>query len=221
MEEQNKDLKLIAEEIKTRELAINENKYVDAMTSNNVAIEIAKKEYETLKNQEGIAKKIGKVIKENTEVEIETAKIKVEEKDKDNRVKRQEIKNDLLRLRNEKIYIKKEHKHKLEMQRARQIREKYEDLLLRTCRKKQKDENGKWMFVDDENGRPIVNIPNKIRLFFLRTFDGLISTLNQTADIFGLLNKNVLKGGFIILILLLIFVPPLRVWLLGLIGIKM
>jgi hypothetical protein len=107
------------------------------------------------------------------------------------------------------------------MQRARQIREKYEDLLLRTCRKKQKDENGKWMFVDDENGRPIVNIPNKIRLFFLRTFDGLISTLNQTADIFGLLNKNVLKGGFIILILLLIFVPPLRVWLLGLIGIKM
>jgi hypothetical protein len=221
MEEQNKDLKLIAEEIKTRELAINENKFVDAMTSNNVAIEIAKKEYETLKNQEGIAKKIGKVIKENTEVEIETAKIKVEEKDKDNRVKRQEIKNDLLRLRNEKIYIKKEHKHKLEMQRARQIREKYEDLLLRTCRKKQKDENGKWMFVDDENGRPIVNIPNKIRLFFLRTFDGLISTLNQTADIFGLLNKNVLKGGFIILILLLIFVPPLRVWLLGLIGIKM
>jgi hypothetical protein len=221
MEEQNKDLKLIAEEIKTRELAINENKFVDAMTSNNVAIEIAKKEYETLKNQEGIAKKIGKVIKENTEVEIETAKIKVEEKDKDNRVKRQEIKNDLLRLRNEKIYLKKEHKHKLQMQRARQIREKYEDLLLRTCRKKQKDENGKWMFVDDENGRPIVNIPNKIRLFFLRTFDGLISTLNQTADIFGLLNKNVLKGGFIILILLLIFVPPLRVWLLGLIGIKM
>jgi hypothetical protein len=220
MEEQNKDLKLIAEEIKTRELAINENKFVDAMTSNNVAIEIAKKEYETLKNQEGIAKKIGKVIKENTEVEIETAKIKVEEKDKDNRVKRQEIKNDLLRLRNEKIYLKKEHKHKLQMQRARQIREKYEDLLLRTCRKKQKDENGKWMFVDDENGRPIVNIPNKIRLFFLRTFDGLISTLNQTADIFGLLNKNVLKGGFIILILLLIFVPPLRVWLLGLIGIK-
>jgi len=197
------------------------NKFINQMTDNFVALEIAKDEYAKLKNQKKIADKIGKVAKENTEAEIESASLKVKEKDKNNKVKKQEIKNELLKLKNERILLEKEQKHALEMQRAKHIREKFEDLLLRTCRKKQKDESGKWQFINDENGKPVVNIPSKFSFFWLRFFDGIISTLNQTAEIFGLLNKNVLKFGFILLILILIFVPTLRNWIFGLIGINL
>lgn len=198
-----------------------DNGLVSELSNNEVAIQMAKESYNQLKNQKKIGKQIENVVKKNTQVDIETADIKVQEKDKNNKVKKAEIKNELLKLKNDKIYLKKEQKHRLEMQRAKQIREKYEDLLLRTCRKKQKDENGKWIFVDDENGKPIINVPGKFKLFWLRLFDGIISTLNQTADIFGALNKNVLRGGFLILFLLLLFVPPFRQWLFALIGIKL
>ena len=106
------------------------------------------------------------------------------------------------------------------MQRQKHMREKYEDLLLRTCRKKQKGEDGKYHFVDDKDGNPIINVPGKIKFFFIKLFDGIVSLLNLTAEIFGAINKNVIKGLFVILILLLVFVPPFREFLLGLIGIK-
>ena len=228
MEEDLKELEIAIEQRKQElqveksgfEMQTTNNKFIDQMTDNAVALDMAKDEYAKLKNQKKIADKIGKVAKENTEAEIESASLKVKEKDKNNKVKKQEIKNELLKLRNERILLEKEQKHALIMQRAKHLREKYEDLLLRTCRKKQKDENGKWQFINDENGKPVVNIPSKFSFFWLRLFDGIISTLNQTAEIIGLLNKNVLKGGLILLILLLIFIPPFRIWLFGLIGIS-
>lgn len=197
------------------------NGLVQQLSNNEVAMQMAKESYAALKNQKKISKQIEDVVKKNTQVDIETADIKVQEKDKNNKVKKAEIRNALLKLKNDKIYLEKEQKHRLEMQRAKQIREKYEDLLLRTCRKKQKDENGKWQFLDDENGKPIINIPGKFKLFWLKLFDGIVSTLNQTADIFGALNKNVLKGGFFLLLILILFVPPFREWLFNLIGIKL
>lgn len=196
------------------------NGLINALSNNDVAIQMAQDSYNALKNQKKIGKSIEKVVKKNTEVDIESADIRVQEKDKNNKVKKAEIKNELLRLKNEKTYLKREQRQKLAMQRAEHIREKYEDLLLRTCRKKTKGEDGKWKYHKDENGKDIINIPGKFKLFWLRLFDGIVSTLNQTAEIFGALNKNVLKGGFIILVLLLIFVPPFRSWLLGLIGIN-
>lgn len=200
---------------------VEDNKLIKELTNNETAIEMAKESYNALKNQKKISKQIENVVKKNTQVDIETANVKVQEKDKNNKVKKAEIKNELLKLKNDKIFLKKEQKHRLVMQRAKQIREKYEDLLLRTCRKKQKDENGKWKFIDDKQGNPIINVPSKFKLFWLKLFDGIVSTLNQTADIFGALNKNVLKGSLFILILLIIFVPPLREWLFSLIGIKL
>lgn len=199
----------------------NNNSFISAMADNSVAMEMAKESYNALKNQKKIGKKIEDVVKSNTEVDIESAAIKVKEKDKNNKVKKAEINNELLRLKNERIYLEKEQKHKLQMQRAEHIRDKYEDLLLRTCRKRQKGEDGKWHYVLDKNGKEIVNIPGRFRFFWLRLFDGIISTLNQTAEIFGALNKNVLKGGIIIIILALLFIPPFREWLLGLIGINL
>jgi len=203
------------------ELQTTDNEFVKAMTDNSVAVGMAKSEYEKLKNQKKIADKIGQVANENTKTEIESARLKVKEKDKNNKIKKQEINNELLRLKNERTLLIKEQKHAIEMQRARHIKETYYDLLLRTCRKKQKDDNGKLQYISDKDGNPIINIPSRLRLCLLRFFDGLISTLNQTAEIFSALNKNVVKAGFIILILLLIFIPPFRVWLLSLIGISL
>lgn len=203
------------------EVQVANNKFVNAMTDNDVAVQMAREEYNSIKNQKSIAKDIKKVAIDNTRTDIDSANIQVEEKKKNNKVKRQEINNELYRLKKEREFLEKEQKHRLEMQRAEQIREKYEDLLLRTCRKKQKGEDGKMHYINDENGKPIVNIPGRFKLFWLKLFDGLISTLNQTADIFGALNKNVLKGGFIILLILLVFVPPFRNWLISLIGIKL
>lgn len=197
-----------------------ENGLVQALSDNAVAIQMAKESYSNLKNQKKIGKQIGNVVKRNTQADIDTANLTIQEKKKNNKVRQAEIKNALLKLRNDRIYLEKEHKHRLEMQRAVQLKEKYEDLLLRTCRKKQKGDDGKYHFVNDKDGNPIVNIPSKFRFFWIRLFDGLVSTLNQTAEIFGALNKNVLKGGLVILVLLLLLVPPFRNWILGLIGIK-
>lgn len=199
---------------------VRDNQFVNAMTDNAVAVQMAKDQYGNIKNQKSIAKGIKDVAIDNTKTEIDSAKIKVEEKKKNNKVKRQEINNELFRLKKEREYLERDQKHRLEMQRAQHLKEKYEDLLLRTCRKKQKGEDGKYHFVNDKDGNPVVNIPSKFRFFWIRLFDGLVSTLNQTAEIFGALNKNVLKGGLIILILLLLLVPPFRNWLFGLIGIK-
>lgn len=203
------------------EVQTQNNNFVNAMTNNSVAIDIARDKLSALKNQKKIGKQIERVVRKNTQTDIESANIKVQEKDKNNKVKKAEIRNELLRLENERIYLKKEQKHRLDMQRAKHIRDNYEDLLLRTCRKKQKDANGKWVYCKDKDGNDIINIPGKFKLFWLRLFDGIISTLNQTADIFGALNKNVLKGGFILLLIAFLFIPPFREWLIGLIGIKL
>lgn len=234
---EDKELEMIGQKIKEKqqsdELAVQEhdeqnivaiqddNALVDALVNNDTAVDIARQKYQDQKNQKSIANKMGRVVNRKTNADIETANIKVKEQEKNNRVKRQEIKNELLKLKNDKIYLEKEHKHRLEMQRARHIREKYEDLLLRTCRKKQKGEDKKWHYVNDKDGNPIINVPGRIRFFFIRLFDGIVSGLNQVADILGAINKGVLKGSLIILILLLLLVAPFRNWLLGLIGIHL
>lgn len=196
-----------------------ENTLVNALVNNETAIDIAKEQYKDLKNQKQIAKKMGNVVNKKTNADIETADLLVKDQIVGNKVKKAEQRNRLLELHNERVRLKKEQKHQLEMQRARHIREKHEDLLLRTCRKKQRGEDGKMHFVNDEYGKPIVNIPSKFSFFWIRFWDSIVSTLNQTAEIFGAINKNVIKGGFIILICLILFVPPIRIWLLGLIGI--
>lgn len=211
------------EEQKQQELVLieNENKLVNALVNNETAIEIAKQQYADLRNQKQIAKKMGEVVNKKTNADIETADLLVKDQVVDNKTKKAEQRNRLLQLKNERAYLKKEQKHKLAMQRARQLYERHGDLLLRTCRKRQKGDDGKYHFVNDENGKPIINTPSPFKFFWIRLFDGIVSTLNLTAEIFGALNKNVLKGGFVLLILLCIFVPPFRLWLLGLIGISL
>lgn len=213
------ELEQKVKEKQKQELVVKqENTLVNALVNNETAIDIAKEQYQDLKNQKQIAKKMGNVVNKKTNADIETADLLVKEQIVNNKVKRAEQKNKLLELKNERVRLKKEQRHELAMQRARHLREKHEDLLLRTCRKRSKGADGKWVYHKDENGKDIINIPSAFAFFWIRLWDGIVSTLNQTADILGAINKNVLKGGLIILVLLLVFVPPFRSWILSLIS---
>ena len=212
---------VVAETTNKAEIQAVDNEFVQAMTNNEVAIQMARDGYNDIKNQKNIAKGIKKVAVDNTKTDIETAKIKVEDKKKNNKIKRQEIKNELYKLKQDKIYLEKESKHKLAMQRFNQRKEKYGDLLLRHCRKKVKNAEGKWEYQVDEKGDAIINMPNSFVLFWLIVFDSIVMFLNQTADIFGSLNKIVFKVFWIILIVVVLFIPPVREWLFGLIGLNL
>lgn len=203
------------------EVQTSDNEFIEAMTNNNVAIQMAQDSYNNIKNQKNIAKGIEKVAVENTKTDIESADIKVQEKKKNNKVKKQEIANDLFKLKQEKRYLQRESKHKLTMQRFNQRKEKYGDLLLRHCRKKSKNAEGKWEYQTDKNGDAIINMPNSFTLFFLIIFDSLVMFLNQTTDVFSGLNKVVFKAFWFIVIAIILFVPAAREWLFGLIGLKL
>ena len=210
----------VAETTTGYDVQIADNKFVNAMMDNAVAITIAQEAYGSIKNQKDIAKKIETVAKENTNADIESASIKVEEKKKNNKVKRQEIRNELYRLKQEKIYLKRDSKQKLAMQKFKHRKEKYGDLLLRHCRKKQKNAEGKWEYQQDKDGNFIVNMPNTFVLFFLIVFDSIVMFLNQTSDIFSSLNKAIFKILWIIIICIFLFIQPVREWFFGLIGIN-
>lgn len=212
---------VVAETTNKAEIQPIDSEFVQAMTNNEVAIQMAKDGYNDIKNQKNIAKGIKKVAIDNTKTDIETAKIKVEDKKKNNKVKRQEIKNELYRLKQEKIYLQRDSRQKLAMQKFNHRKEKYGDLLLRHCRKKIKNAEGKWEYQVDKNGDAIINMPNGFVLFWLIVFDSIVMFLNQTADIFGGLNKVVFKIFWIILIAVVLFVPPVRQWLFGLIGLNL
>ena len=198
-----------------------DNKLVTALMNNDTAIDMARKQYEDLKNQKNIANKMNKVVNRKTNADIDTANLKVEEQEKDNKVKKQEIKNELLKLHNDKVYMQREQKHRLKMQTFQHRKEKYGELLIRHCQKKVKNKDGKWEYLTDENGKPVINMPNGFTLFWLIVLDSIVQFLNLGAEVIGKTNKVVFKSLGIIFIILLLFVPPFRNWLLGLIGINL
>ena len=199
---------------------IQSNGLVEALTDNSDAIKMAKEQYKSLHNQKNIAKSMNKVVADKTKADIETAHLKVNEQKVNNKITRAEQRNKLIQLNAEKKYLEREAKHKLQMQKFKQIKEKNYDLLLRYFRAKHKDENGKWVYENDSQGNPIIHMPSRFGLAMVRLFDSLTATLNQIADAVGGLNKVVFKGIGIILLMLLLFVPPFRQWLLGLLGIN-
>lgn len=197
-----------------------ENHLVSALMNNDEAIKMAKQQYEDLRNQKGIANKMSAVVNRKTNADIQTANIKVEEQEKNNKVKKQEIRNELLKLHNDKVYMKREQKHRLKMQKFAQRKEKYGELLTRHCQKKRKNKEGKWEYVTDEKGNPAINMPNGFTLFWLIVLDSIVQFLNLGAEVIGKTNKVVFKSLGIIFIILLLVVAPFRSWLLGLIGIS-
>lgn len=224
MEEFDEDYELAEIErkktqIAKRENAVTDNEIVGALLDNTAAMQLAKEQHEQLKTQKTIAQKIGEVINKKTTADIETADLKVEQQRLANKVERARQKNELLKCKQERILLQKENRHALEMQKFRHRKEKYGDLLLRHCRKKMKDENGKWVFVKDKDGNDIVNMPNTFVLFWLIIFDSIVMFFNQIAEVIGSMNKIVRKAIWITLILLFVLVEPLRNWLFNLIGI--
>lgn len=199
---------------------VSENRLVQEIMKNDTAIEIAKQKFENIKNQSKIASKMEKVVNKKTKTDLETAELKVDEQRVSNRVERARQRNELLKCKEDRKQLIKESRHERNMQKFRHRKEKYGDLLLRHCRKKTKGVDGKWEYQFDKNGDFIVNMPNTFTLFWLIVFDSLVMFLNQTAEIFSGLNKVVFKIFWIALICLILFVPPFREFLFGMIGIN-
>lgn len=202
------------------ELQTQDNKLVSEILSNDTALEIAKTKFEDIKNQKHLATKMGKVVNKKADTDIETADLKVEQQRLANKVEKARQKNELLKCKADRKYLIKESKHKLNMQKFAHRKEKYADLLLRHCRKRVKNAEGKWEYQTDNEGNAIINMPNAFTLFWLIVFDSIVMFLNQTADIFGGLNKIVFKVFWWALILVILLVPPVRQSLFGLIGIN-
>lgn len=202
------------------ELQTQDNKLVNAVMQNDTALELAKAKFEDIKNQKNLASKMGKVVNKKANTDIESADLKVEQQRLANKVEKARQRNELLKCEEERKYLLKESKHKLNMQKLTHRKDKYGDLLLRHCRKKQKNAEGKWEFQTDKDGNAIINMPNAFTLFWLIVFDSIVMFLNQSADIFGGLNKIVFKIFWWVLILIILLVPPVRQALFGLVGIN-
>lgn len=202
------------------EIQKQDNKLVSEIMSNDTALEIAKSKFSDIKNQKQLAHKMGKVVSKKADTDIESADLAVEQQRLANKVEKARQKNEILKCKEERKYLMRESKHRLAMQKFEHRKEKYGDLLLRHCRKKVKNLDGKWEYQQDEQGNSIINMPNSFTLFWLIVFDSLVMFLNQTADVFGGLNKVVFKIFWIIAIILIIFVEPVRLWLFGIVGIN-
>ena len=202
------------------ELQVKDNSIVNEIMTNETALSIAKEKFEDAKTQKQLAKSMGKVVNKKANADIESADLKVEQQRLANKVEKARQKNELLKCEEERKYLLKESKHKLNMQKLAHRKDKYGDLLLRHCRKKIKNAEGKWEFQTDKDGNAIINMPNAFTLFWLIVFDSIVMFLNQTADIFGGLNKIVFKVFWWALILVILLVPPVRQALFGLIGIN-
>lgn len=202
-------------------LQVQDNKLVNAVMQNDTALEIARAKFEDIKNQKNLANKMGKVVNKKANTDIESADLKVEQQRLANKVEKARQQNELLKCKTERKYLIKESKHKRAMQKFAHRKEKYADLLLRHCRKKVKNAEGKWEYQLDKDGNAIVNMPNAFTLFWLIVFDSIVMFLNQTSDIFGSLNKIVFRVIWWTLILVIFLVQPVREWLFGLIGINL
>lgn len=211
---------VISETTNQYQVQVQNNKLVDEIFKNETAIDIAKEKFNDLKNQKRLAKGMGRVVSKKANADLETADLKVDEQRVANKVEKARQRNELLECKQKRKFLKRENKHKLDMQRFEQRKEKYGDLLLRYCRKKTKNADGKWEYLK-KNDEYIINMPSTFTLFWLIVFDSIVMFLNQTAEVFGSLNKIVFKVFWIILICLVLFIQPIREWILSLIGIKL
>lgn len=219
-EQSIKEPQVTIQETTTEVVEVKDNGLVSSIMQNDTAIELAKNSFNELKNQKGIAKRMHKIVTNKTNSDLDSANLAVEDQNVSNRVKRQEQKNKLYELKEEKKFLKREGRHKIIMQKNNHRKEKYADLMLRHCRKKTKDENGKWKFQTDKSGNPLITMPNGFVLFWLIFFDSIVQFLNQTGEIMSGLNKVVFKVFWIVLLCIIIFVPSVREWLFGLIGLN-
>lgn len=186
------------------------NKYfISELTNNATAAELARQANEDIKNQEKIAAKITKVVQQNTNADIETAEVFVKEKNVDNKVKKQQLKNTLLKLKKERLFIKRDEQHRLQVQKLNHRKEKYSELLTRHKK-----------VIYDKDGNMVINLPNAFVLFFLVVLDSIVQFLNLFTEVLSKINKTFLKGFIIFLIILFIFLPPFRNFIINLIGIK-
>lgn len=170
---------------------------MEAIIDNSFAIDLAKKSLQDTKKQEKKADTMIQLADKNFKVDAEIVNTQIAEKDKNNKIKKQEIKNDLLKLKQEAKFLKREHSQKLQIQKLDHRKEKYGGLLER---------------------RKIDYLPNAFVLFLILCLDGFVSCLDAMSKVFGGINKTLLKAIWIIILFTFIFIAPAREWLLSLIS---
>lgn len=216
---QEQELQVVEEKTEILPNAFDNN-LANEIMKNDTALQIAKEKFDELKSQKKLAGKMGAVVQKKARTDIETADLQVGKQILDNKVEKARQKNELIKCKNEKKYLNRESRHKLTMQKIAQRKEKYNDLILRHCRKKVKNANNKWEYQTDKDGNPMVVMPNLFELWALIVFDSIVTFLNQTAEVFSGINKIVFKIMFVSLLMAFIFIPPFRDWVFSLISLK-
>lgn len=183
-----------------------QNSTVDVISDTKGKI-LTKAQYKINKEKmiERHAESLSKVADKSLEVDIETEKNKVLQKQANNKAEKQEIKNRLIVLTNEAKRLKKEEKHKNKLQKIRLKNEKKEE------------EWNKLKGTLEPLGYSYV--PNFLCLYILLFLNGVKAFFNAVSEVSDALLKALKWIIFIVIVLTIILIVPVtRAWILGLLG---
>jgi len=168
-----------------------ENSLVESIKNNETAIELAKKKFNEIGNQEKIGNRMNEIVKKKVNADMNEVETTVIEQQTNDNIKRAELRNRLYKAKTEHKTLVRERRHELKMQKYRHRKDKFGELLKR---------------------HNIDYLPGIVKIYIILALESIVETLNQTADIISKVNKNLVRSVFIILVLILIFVEPVREW---------
>ena len=175
---------------------ISKDRKVFDMT--NVNIQTKEYAIKSLENrQDDIKLKVDSLVEKEIKVEFEKTMNELREKDKLNKVVKQQIKNELIESKSKAVLLKRQARQDKKMQKLKHRQEFNSGFV------KRNNLNG------DENW---------FSWYWFKSIDFLKQTLSKTVEITGLANKLVWRVLLYILLAVFVFVEPVRTFLIGLIG---
>lgn len=175
---------------------ISKDRKVFDMT--NVNIQTKEYAIKSLENrQDDIKLKVDSLVEKEIKVEFEKTMNELREKDKLNKVVKQQIKNELIESKSKAVLLKRQARQDKKMQKLKHRQEFNAGFI------KRNNLNG------DENW---------FSWYWFKSIDFLKQTLSKTVEITGLANKLVWRVLLYILLAVFVFIEPVRTFLIGLIG---
>lgn len=151
------------------------------------------------------SKNIAKVSDRAIRVATDEQKLRVERKNAENKVNRQEIKNRLIELKTEALKLKREQKQLLKEQKAEH---------------KKRDKDAQWeLYKDKLTKMKYTYVPNKFTLKMLLFFDSIVSFFNGVGAVSTAIMKALKWILLLVAVLLvLLIIPATRQWIFELLG---
>jgi len=175
---------------------ISKDRKVFDMT--NVNIQTKEYAIKSLENrQDDIKLKVDSLVEKEIKVEFEKTMNELREKDKLNKVVKQQIKNELIESKSKAVLLKRQARQDKKIQKLKHRQEFNAGFI------KRNNLNG------DENW---------FSWYWFKSIDFLKQTLSKTVEITGLANKLVWRVLLYILLAVFVFIEPVRTFLIGLIG---